>query len=465
VYEKLCEYFDKAIAKVLLGQTLTSEPGRVGSYNLGKIHDDVRRDILEADGDSMCEYLNRTLVRWVVDYNFSGVGVNEYPRVWRNTENPPDLFELAQRDKILFVDMGLSDRVPTKYIEDTYHVPLAAGGERVIGRVAAPVTPSGPMGRGSVKTRRGPGVTEGDDDDEESHGGAFAEPEGEEDDEDAAMLAMLAYIDHVTMRAADMAACAVHNAVGWLRMVDQAGAMRVMGVSSLGMAAKLVSGIEDMLLESARVGYGGEAVGWGGLPGEAGARALTVARLTDESILSDIKAMVERALVEGWSGDQFRARAREVLGEWYAAPGEPIWETMPDGTTRKRVAGWRLDTIYRTNAQCVFSAGRYRRLMADVRGREYWQYRGVLDERTRETHAAMFYKVYPREHPVWEIWYPPNGFNCRCYVVGLTRADIDAGEWRVSQDMPTVVPDEGWAYNFGRVSMESWEGGHAVQEG
>jgi len=132
-YEDLCNYFDRAISKILLGQTLTSEPGTSGSYSLGQVHGDVRRDILKSDADSMSETIGRTVVRWLVDYNFPAKGRTGYPHVWRRTGPERDEKTLAERDRTILVDMGMANRVPETYISDTYGIPLAGEGERVIG--------------------------------------------------------------------------------------------------------------------------------------------------------------------------------------------------------------------------------------------------------------------------------------------------------------------------------------------
>ena len=147
-YEDLCNYFDRAISKILLGQTLTSEPGTSGSYSLGRVHGDVRRDILKSDADSMCELLNRTLIPWLVDYNFPSVRRTGYPRVWRRTDPEVDLKTLADRDRTILVDMGMANRVPETYISDTYGIPLAAEGDKVIGGSGTP-----PAGRPPDKDR------------------------------------------------------------------------------------------------------------------------------------------------------------------------------------------------------------------------------------------------------------------------------------------------------------------------
>lgn len=44
------------------------------------------------------------------------------------------------------------------------------------------------------------------------------------------------------------------------------------------------------------------------------------------------------------------------------------------------------------------------------------RYIAVQDERTREPHAALHGCVIPIDHPFWDKYYPPNGWNCRCSV-------------------------------------------------
>jgi phage gp29-like protein len=154
-YEQLCEYFDRGIAKVVLGQTLTTEPGKSGSLALGKVHDLVRRDILKADADSMCETINRTVVRWIVDYNFPAPGRDAYPKVWRRTEPEKDLKALADRDKVLIVDMGMGKRIPETYISDTYNIPLAEEGEATIDAPQPAVNPALAMRGGAGKAGEG----------------------------------------------------------------------------------------------------------------------------------------------------------------------------------------------------------------------------------------------------------------------------------------------------------------------
>ncbi len=137
-YESLCAFMNAAISKVLLGQTLTTEVGAAGSYAASRTHETVREDYVKADADSLCAALNRQLVRWIVDYNFPGV--TRYPLVWIRTEAEKDLKLLADRDKVIIVDMGVP--VTADYIYNTYGIPKPEDGEKLINAPAkGPVSP------------------------------------------------------------------------------------------------------------------------------------------------------------------------------------------------------------------------------------------------------------------------------------------------------------------------------------
>lgn len=116
-YESICTYMDNAIAKVILGQTLTTEIGKTGSYAASKTHNEVRHDILKADADLLCHTLNETVVKWLVDFNFANV--KKYPQIWIETEEQETLKEFAERDKMLF-DLGLP--LSKQYLYDKYGI-------------------------------------------------------------------------------------------------------------------------------------------------------------------------------------------------------------------------------------------------------------------------------------------------------------------------------------------------------
>lgn len=112
-YQGLYQTMDAAIAKVTLGQTMTTDQG--SSRSQAEVHMDVRQDLVKADADLVCESFNRTVARWLTYWNFGADC--PVPKVWRQIEEPDDLDALASRDKTL-TEIGY--RPTLQRIQDTY---------------------------------------------------------------------------------------------------------------------------------------------------------------------------------------------------------------------------------------------------------------------------------------------------------------------------------------------------------
>jgi SPP1 gp7 family putative phage head morphogenesis protein len=158
---------------------------------------------------------------------------------------------------------------------------------------------------------------------------------------------------------------------------------------------------------------------------EAHARAFTVAKATTQDVLRSIRAEVDRAIGEGQTFESFKKRLQprlEKLGWW--GKKEVLDGNTGELTQVQLGSVRRLRTIYQTNVQTAYMAGRYKRQLANVADRPYWRYVAVMDGRTRPAHAALNGKVWRWDDPIWEIIYPPNGWNCRCRVVALTEEEF-----------------------------------------
>lgn len=95
-YEKLCRYMDEQISEVVLGETgTTNQSGTGGSNARDRVGNEVRLETAKSDGDALCEVLNKTLVKWIIDLNMPGA---PYPEVWRDFEEDEDLVRKADRD-------------------------------------------------------------------------------------------------------------------------------------------------------------------------------------------------------------------------------------------------------------------------------------------------------------------------------------------------------------------------------
>ncbi len=112
-YVSLVDRMDRAIAKVVMGQVASSEgtPGRLGNDDL---QGDVRDDLVKADADLVCESFNRTIARWLTEWNFPGAAL---PRVYRKVAQDEDLNQRAERDSTV-KSMGFKPTLG--YIQDNY---------------------------------------------------------------------------------------------------------------------------------------------------------------------------------------------------------------------------------------------------------------------------------------------------------------------------------------------------------
>lgn len=117
---------------------------------------------------------------------------------------------------------------------------------------------------------------------------------------------------------------------------------------------------------------------------------------------------------------------------------------------------WHADVIFQTNIQTAYNAGHYDNMQAAKKFRPYWQYKTADDGHVRETHAAMHDRVYAADDPIWNVWYPPNGFRCRCSVVSLTREQVERRGLQISTVPPRsltaserdfIYPDKGFCNN------------------
>lgn len=223
---------------------------------------------------------------------------------------------------------------------------------------------------------------------------------------------------------------------------------------------------------------------WRDLWQESQAKAFTVAKVMNTDILNNIRGALDDALNNGTTFHEFKKNLTPVLqakGWW--GKTEHINTITGEVSTAQLGSPRRLKTIYQTNLQTAYMAGRYRQMMESSDSHPYWQYVAVLDGRTRPTHRAMNGRVFRYDDALWSTHYPPNGFNCRCRVSPMTAAAVErdgikvqsSADQLIDHDTPmkdgsTVqvkalrikvdgqdklfAPDAGWSYNPGRAAFQ-----------
>jgi SPP1 gp7 family putative phage head morphogenesis protein len=108
---------------------------------------------------------------------------------------------------------------------------------------------------------------------------------------------------------------------------------------------------------------------------------------------------------------------------------------------------YQLESIFRTQSQIAYNAGRWSADQAPEIQDVLWgyQYATVGDNRVRESHADLEGVTLPKDDPFWRKWWPPNGWNCRCTAIPLYE------KHKLVYPKPGILPDPGFAFNAGIV--------------
>lgn len=163
---------------------------------------------------------------------------------------------------------------------------------------------------------------------------------------------------------------------------------------------------------------------WQEMLDQAHDQAFTVAKAMNLDLLSDIRGALETALQDGQTLTQFIQVLQPTLesqGWW----GKQVIVDSNGGAEMVQLGSpRRLKTIYQTNLQSAYMAGRKASMEETTDTHPYWMYIAILDGKTRPSHRALNGQVFRHDDPIWAAIFPPNGFNCRCRVVALSEAAV-----------------------------------------
>ncbi|EIX4134126.1 phage head morphogenesis protein, partial [Escherichia coli] len=128
---------------------------------------------------------------------------------------------------------------------------------------------------------------------------------------------------------------------------------------------------------------------WHDVKDIANARAFTVAGVLKLDVLKDIRDGLTAALADGGTFREFAAQLEPLL-ESKGWLGKKLIVDEDTGELHGRqLTPRRLRTIFDTNIQSSYNAGRYQQQMANVADRPYFERVAVMDLHTRPKHAAL----------------------------------------------------------------------------
>ena len=100
-----------------------------------------------------------------------------------------------------------------------------------------------------------------------------------------------------------------------------------------------------------------------------------------------------------------------------------------------------LNTNLRTAVTASYNAAQYQRLQNLTDVYTAYTYKTREDDRVREEHRALDNKIFAANDPIWNTIWPPNGWNCRCYVEPLSSEE--AAQYNFSEkNIPEKIPVE-----------------------
>lgn len=166
---------------------------------------------------------------------------------------------------------------------------------------------------------------------------------------------------------------------------------------------------------------------YGRLQGYARAKAFSVAGLTSADQIEQVLGSLVKAMREG---DHF--------SDWQ--------KKVRDGDVPLTFPRHRLENIFRTNLQAAYGRGRVEQQERTKDRYPFLMYDAVNDSRTRPNHKALDGYIAPYNDPFWKTHTPPLGYQCRCTLVSLTKAQAQARGYG-KQPEPDAQADEGWDYD------------------
>lgn len=160
------------------------------------------------------------------------------------------------------------------------------------------------------------------------------------------------------------------------------------------------------------------------------------------SASDNIKKELEKTVQDLIKGGAHIREAKQVLGQKFEEYG------------LRPASRSQLETIFRTQTQIAFSAGKYNaehhdKIIQDA----LWGYKYVTagDDRVRLTHAILDGVTLPKDNPFWQQFYPPNGYNCRCQAIPIFHPALIVMPAKFLPDGGLIRPDVGFAWNAGQI--------------
>lgn len=169
--------------------------------------------------------------------------------------------------------------------------------------------------------------------------------------------------------------------------------------------------------------------------------SFTVAKMMSDDLLADVQKALVKSIEQGKSFRQFKNELKPILmakGWW----GEQLMFDPKDPTGSPKLVQLgstrRLKLIFETNIRQAQAYGQWQRIWKNRDFFPYLEYIESTSDSQREQHLEFVGLILPVEHPFWDKNFPPNGYNCKCSVLALTKKDALAKKAKQAQGEQTA---------------------------
>lgn len=184
---------------------------------------------------------------------------------------------------------------------------------------------------------------------------------------------------------------------------------------------------------------------------DAHAKGFTVAKALNADVLRTIRIAVEDAVKNGRTLQEFKTGLMPTIAPEYHEDKKgklkknPLhwWGRVKVGDREVQLGSpERLKTIYQTNLQTAYMAGRYKGQKEAAVYVPIWVYISLIDGNTTDKCREMHGRAYRHDDPIWKYMYPPNHWGCRARVVALTETQAARQGITVESSEGRIVEQE-----------------------
>lgn len=162
--------------------------------------------------------------------------------------------------------------------------------------------------------------------------------------------------------------------------------------------------------------------------------AFVIAKMAELDLLSDMRDAVADAIEQGVSLDDFvrdQTKRLQQMGWW----GRRLRRDPKTGEMRDVLLGSpsRLRLIYSTNLRTSLAAGQWDRIDQSQDSHPFLLYQLGPSRIHRPVHVGWHGTLLPANDPWWQSHFPPNGWNCRCWIRQVSEVEAERKKWTVSE--------------------------------